>query len=99
MTINYCLNEGASIILMSHLGRPNGEINNDLSLDPVAFALEEILDREVLFSNNCVSEESIELSSQLKQGEIHLLENLRFHKGELENESTFSWWLSRHADI
>ena len=98
-TIKYCLNAGASVVLMSHMGRPNGKIVPSLSLDPVAFELEDLLNKEVMFSNDCISEDSIGLSQQLKQGEIHLLENLRFHKGESENDETFSWFLSRHADI
>ena len=81
-TIRYCLNEGASVILMSHLGRPEGEVVSELSLDPVSFCLEELLGREVLFSDDCISEDAIGLSQLMIQGEIHLLENLRFNKGE-----------------
>jgi len=98
-TINHCLKSGASIVLMSHLGRPEGEIIPKMSLDPVAFALEDILGREVMFSNDCISDDSVELSQQMQPGEIHLLENLRFHKGETSNDSSFSWFLSRHAGI
>ena len=57
------------------------------------------LDKEVMFSNDCVSEESINLSSQMSPGEIHLLENLRFHSGETKNDAGFSWFLSRHGEI
>ena len=81
-TIRYCLNKGASVILMSHLGRPKGEVVPELSLDPVSFCLEELLGREVLFSDDCISEDAIGLSQQMIQGEIHLLENLRFYKGK-----------------
>jgi len=98
-TINYCLDSGASVVLMSHLGRPKGEIISALSLDPVVFLLEDILRKEVKFSNNCISDEAIELSQQMKPGEIHLLENLRFNKGETDNDPNFSWNLSRHASI
>ena len=97
-TIEYCLKKGASIVLMSHLGRPNG-IVPELSLDPIAFRLEEILDREVLFSSDCISDESVSLSHQLKSGEIHLLENLRFHSGEVNNDKVFSLQLAQHAKI
>jgi len=98
-TIKHCLNSGTSVVLMSHLGRPKGEIVPEMSLDPVAFALEDILGREVMFSNDCISDDAVELSQQMQPGEIHLLENLRFHKGETENDSGFSWFLSRHASI
>ena len=81
-TIKHCLNEGASVVLMSHLGRPKGKINSEMSLDPVSFCLEELLEQDVMFSNNCISEDAIGLSDQMKPGEIHLLENLRFYKGE-----------------
>ena len=98
-TINYCLSKGASITLMSHLGRPNGEIVQSLSLDPIAFALEELLDKEVMFSNDCISEDAISLSSQLLPGEIHLLENLRFYKEEMSNDNEFARKLAQHGDI
>ena len=98
-TIKHCLNNGASVVLMSHLGRPNGEIVPEMSLDPVAFALEDILGRDVMFSNDCISDDAVELSQQMKPGEVHLLENLRFHKGETENDPGFSWFLSRHGGI
>ena len=61
-TISYCLNEGASIVLMSHLGRPNGIKKENLSLDPVSFHLEDLLGKDILFSNNCISNEAIDLS-------------------------------------
>lgn len=98
-TIKYCLNEGASIILMSHLGRPKGELVPELSLDPVAFCLEELLDREVMFSDDCISKDAIELSQQMLPGEVHMLENLRFYKGETDNDPEFSKYLAKHADI
>ena len=98
-TIRHCLNEGASVVLMSHLGRPRGEIIPELSLDPVAFRLEELLDREVMFSDDCISEDAIGLSKQMLPREVHLLENLRFHPGETENDESFSKMLAEHADI
>ena len=98
-TINHCLNMGASVVLMSHLGRPNGKIMPEMSLDPIAFCLEDLTGKEVMFSDDCASEESIELSQQMQPGEIHLLENLRYHEGEPKNDDNFSWFLSRHADI
>ncbi len=98
-TIKHCLNEGASVVLMSHLGRPNGEIVPAMSLDPVAFCLEDLLEREVMFSEDCISDDAIGLSQQMLPREVHLLENLRFHKGEKENDPEFSSYLGEHADI
>ena len=98
-TIKYCLASKASVVLISHLGRPGGRFVEKYSLDPIAFALEEILSTEVMFSSDCISDDAINLSAQMKSGEIHLLENLRFHKGEEENDPIFSWNLSRHGEI
>jgi 3-phosphoglycerate kinase len=70
-----------------------------MSLDPVSFCLEELLEQDVMFSNNCISEDAIGLSDQMKPGEIHLLENLRFYKGETENNLEFSKLLARHGEI
>ena len=98
-TIKYCLSQGASVILMSHLGRPNGKAVPALSLDPVSFCLEELLNEEVLFSDDCISEDAIGLSNQMLPREVHLLENLRFYKGEMDNDPEFSKHLAEHADI
>ena len=98
-TIKHCLNNGASVVLMSHLGRPGGKFDDDLSLDPIAFDVEDLLEIDVHFSKDCISKESIELSHSLKPGEVHLLENLRFHSGEEKNDSEFARELSLLADI
>ena len=98
-TIKHCLNNGASVVLMSHLGRPGGQFNDDLSLDPIAFDIEDLLDIDVHFSKDCVSKESIELSHSLKPGEVHLLENLRFHDTETTNDDVFSLLLAQHGDV
>ena len=84
---------------MSHLGRPKGEMVPELSLDPVAFCLEELLDQEVMFSDDCISEDAIGLSQQMLPKEVHLLENLRFYKGEIDNDLEFSGYIAKHADI
>ena len=98
-TIKHCLNEGASVVLMSHLGRPKGEVVPALSLDPVVFCLEDLLEREVMFSEDCISDDAIGLSQQMLPREVHLLENLRFYPGEINNDSEFSGYLAEHADI
>jgi len=98
-TIKHCLNSGASVVLMSHLGRPGGEFDDDLSLDPIAFDVEDLLGIDVHFSKDCISKESIELSHSLKPGEVHLLENLRFHEAETTNDDIFSLLLAQHGNV
>lgn len=79
-TINYAFSKGAkAIILMSHLGRPNGKTDLKSSLQPVATKLSELLSKEVTFLKDCVGDETIQYCQNLKEGEIVLLENLRFH--------------------
>jgi len=97
-TIEYCLNQGASIILISHLGRPKN-LDSNYSLLPVCDELEKLLNKNIIFSNDCISDDSIIKSSSLESGQIHLLENLRFHPGELDNCSQFSQKLSFHSDV
>ena len=99
-TITYCLERGCSVVLMSHLGRPkDNSWDESLSLSPVAKELSKLLDMEVKFSDSCISDDSIDVSSRLKSKEIHLLENLRFHDGEKNNDNNFARLLSKHADI
>jgi len=98
-TIKYCLDEGASIVIMSHLGRPDGKENDKLSLIPVGEELASLLEMPIKFSNNCISQDSIDTSLSLKDGEIHLLENLRFYSQEINNDPDFSNKLSRHGRI
>ena len=98
-TIKHCLEEGASVILMSHLGRPNGIKNDELSLVSVGEALCDLLEISIKFSYDCISEDSIEVSSNLQPGEVHLLENLRFYKGETDNDPEFSKKLSNHGTM
>jgi 3-phosphoglycerate kinase len=98
-TINTCLEGGAAVVLMSHLGRPNGEIDPELSLMPVGEELAGLMEMPIKFSQDCVSNDAIDTSLSLKSGEIHLLENLRFHSGEKKNDLTFSSRLARHGQI
>ena len=98
-TINYCLSEGASIVIMSHLGRPNGKFDKKYSLIPVGESLASMLEIPIKFSEDCISQDAIDTSLSLKQGEIHLLENLRFYKQEEENDLDFSNKLSRHGRL
>ena len=98
-TINYCLDEGASIVIMSHLGRPEGKNNKNYSLIPIGEALAAMLEIPIKFSQDCISQDAIDTSLSLKAGEIHLLENLRFYKEEQDNDSEFSSRLSRHGKL
>ena len=98
-TINYCLEEGAAVVLMSHLGRPKGKYSKDFSLMPVGEHLASLLEIPIKFSSDCISQDAIDTSLSLKPGEVHLLENLRFHKEESKNDSLFSNKLSKHGRI
>ena len=98
-TIKECLDSGASVVLMSHLGRPNGNISEDYSLIAVGEVLSDLLEIPIKFSHDCISEDSINVTIGLHSGEVHLLENLRFHAGEEENDFEFSRLLSKHGQI
>ena len=98
-TIEYCLDQGAKVVLMSHMGRPKGKIDDKLSLIPAGEKLAELLEMPIKFSEDCISEDSIDVSRNLKDGEIHLLENLRFYNEETENSSDFSSQLAKHGSI
>ena len=98
-SINYCLKEGAAVVLMSHLGRPKGKYNEGFSLMPVGEHLASLLEIPIKFSSNCISQDAIDTSLSLKAGEVHLLENLRFHQEESDNDSVFSNKLSKHGRI
>ena len=104
-TINYVLEQGASVVLMSHLGRPNGEVNPKYTLAPVAPALSEKLGRPVQFIENCIGDEVVAKAEALQAGEVLLLENLRFHaeeegKGvEADAQDAFSQELAKLGDV
>lgn len=98
-TIQDCLKQGAAVILVSHLGRPQGKPDNNFSLVPVGETLADILELPIKFSDDCVSQDARDVSLGLKPGEIHLLENVRFHPGEETNDPEFSALLVKHAQI
>ena len=98
-SIKECLESGTSLVLMSHLGRPNGKIDEKYSLVPVGEALSDILEIPIKFSYDCISEDAINVTIGLHPGEIHLLENLRFHLGETNNDPEFAGKLARHGQI
>ena len=98
-TIKYCIDQGAKVILMSHLGRPKGEVKPEFSLMPAGEKLAELLEMPVKFSHDCISDDAINVSHNLQPGEVHLLENLRFYNEEVNNDSQFSVSLSKHGEI
>lgn len=98
-TIQYALAQGATVVLVSHLGRPNGTPSNTLSLKPVACRLEKLLNQPVFFSPETIGTAAIEAVLEAGSGGIVLLENLRFHSGEEKNDPEFAKELSLLADI
>lgn len=98
-TIEYILAQGASLILMSHLGRPKGKPKPEFSLKPVAERLGKLLNKSVILAPDCVGNEVSNLAADLKPGSVSLLENLRFHNEEEENNPVFSQQLASLGDI
>lgn len=98
-TIKKIIDDGGKAILMSHLGRPKGKVATEFSLKPVAEKLNELLGKEVLFANDCVGEEVSNLVSKLNDGDILLLENLRFHNAETDNDPSFAKELASFGDV
>ncbi len=98
-TIEYLLENGAAVILCSHLGRPKGEFNMKYSLAPVAARLKEIFPDKVTFASDVVGDSAKEAVENVKAGEIVLLENLRFHAEEEKNVPEFAKKLASYADV
>ena len=99
-TIRYLLDHQAKVILCSHLGRPKGEVNPDFSLAPVAKKLAELLpDVKIVFASDVIGESAHKAVAEMKDGEIVLLENVRFHKEETKNDPEFAKKLAELADI
>ena len=97
-TLEYALGHGARLILASHLGRPKGKPNPKMSLAPVAKHLSSLLRCPVAFASDCVGPDAEQPAASLRNGELLLLENLRFHPGEEANDPGFSRQLGRMAD-
>jgi len=98
-TIKKILSDGGRAILMSHLGRPKGKRKPEFSLEPVAHRLSILLNQKVEFASDCIGPEVERAVNQLKDGECLLLENLRFHAEEEENDAEFSKQLARLGDL
>jgi phosphoglycerate kinase len=98
-TIEFILGQGARLILMSHLGRPNGKADAKYSLKEVALHLGRLLNKKVLMAGDCIGPEVQEMSRQLSSGEVLMLENVRFYPGEEKNDPEFSQQLALLGDI
>ena len=97
-TIEKILSDGGSVILMTHLGRPKGEKNDKYSLKHILPEIEKILGKSVKFAEDCIGEEAVKLASDLKSGEILLLENLRFYNEEEKGDKAFAEKLAKLGD-
>ena len=98
-TIKYLIEKGAKVILCSHLGRPKGEYNPEFSMAPVAECLSKYLGQEVKLAKDVVGDSAHELASSLKDGEVMLLENVRFEPGETKNDPELSKKFASLADV
>ncbi len=98
-TIKYAVEKGAKVILASHLGRPKGKVHPKYSLSPVARKLSGILGRPVAMAEDCIGQKVAEKIDGMQEGDVLLLENLRFHPGEEANDVAFSRELASIADI
>ena len=98
-TIEYLVGKGAKVILCSHLGRPKGQFKPEFSLAPVAKRLAELVDTKVVFATDIIGESAQKAVDEIKEGEIVLLENLRFHKEETDNDPEFAKKLASYADL
>ena len=98
-TIKYLLEQKCKILLASHLGRPKGEVKPEYSLAPVAKELSRLLNKEVIMAKDVIGPDATEKAKNLKEGEILLLENVRFHREETDNDPEFSKKLAEMAEI
>ena len=98
-TIKYLLDQNCKIILASHLGRPKGEFKPEFSLVPVAKELSKLLNKEVIMAKDVIGEDAMAKATNLKEGEILLLENVRFHREETDNDPEFSKKLASMAEV
>ena len=98
-TIQFAVDKGAKVILASHLGRPKGQRNPKYSLKPVADHLAKLLGVEVAFANDCIGEEAANVVNSLKDGQIAVLENLRFYAEEEANDPKFAEQLASLCDV
>jgi len=97
-TVQKALNGGGAVVLMSHLGRPGGEVNEDFSLKHILSVLKNELGKDVEFAGDCISDEAKGITSNLKPRDVVLLDNLRFHSEETAGDEFFAGQLAEHGD-
>ena len=97
-TIEKILNDGGSVILMTHLGRPKGKVTEEFSLKNIVSEIEAVMGKKVMFCSNCIGEEAEKMTANLQPGEILLLENLRFYNEEENGDVQFAEQLSKYGD-
>ncbi len=98
-TITELSDKGAKVILLAHFGRPKGAVVPDMSLSAIASAVEQVLDHAVMFASDCIGTRAEEAIARMRDGDILLLENTRFHKGEEKNDPDFTTALAKNGDI
>ena len=98
-TVNKIINDGGSVVLMSHLGRPKDALSPEFSLKQIIGSLEFLLERKIIFSSDCISDSSFETTKNLENGSVVLLENLRFYKEEKLGDKDFASKLANHGDV
>ncbi|TWD54118.1 phosphoglycerate kinase [Agrobacterium vitis] len=98
-TIKELSAKGAKVILLAHFGRPKGEVVADMSLSQIVAAVEEVLDQAVAFASDCIGDAAATAVAAMNNGDILLLENTRFHKGEEKNDAGFTNELAKNGDI
>lgn len=98
-TIKKILNDGGSVVLMSHMGRPDNRFESKFSLKLIHSRIEKLLNVAVKFVDDCISKEAFDCSKKLLAGEVLLLENLRFHRQEKEGDVAFAKKLAKHGDV
>jgi phosphoglycerate kinase len=98
-TLRYVLDQHSKLIVASHLGRPKGKVKSEMSLSPVSQRLERLLNKQVVMAKDCIGPEVESLVSNMKDGDVVLLENLRFHPEEEKNDDAFAKKLARLCDV
>ena len=98
-TIKFLIEKQAKIIILSHIGRPQGRIEKTMSLEPISKKLSLLLNKEILFNKNIVNENTLAVVNNIQSGSVMMLENIRFNEGEETNDSKFAKKLSDLGDI
>jgi phosphoglycerate kinase len=98
-TLDELSKKGGKVILLAHFGRPKGQLSPEFSLDPIAHAVSAMIGKPVAFAADCIGEEATNAVAAMKDGDILLLENTRFHKGEEKNDPSFAEALAKNGDI